>query len=291
MPEPKKFRREYQPTDPRTGLAIGPPQVFEADTRDELIDKIQGAHVAASVKLHETRRAVKLGNLMEPDPEQPILTFEERQLTADERTKLTNELRDPKTTSDAIVQLLEAKLGAPISVIRDRFREQEVEKRANYMRGQIELFKDAHPEYVECDHNLETMVAYLNKNKMALTKKNLEIAYDDLTADNLLTVQVVAASAPAPVTQVPASNGNPPEETIPPQATTDPAITGDSTEPRPRQSSSGLSARDTSATPTDAAPKAKGITAAEINSMGLDEYSERMKDPTFRKAVDDLYQA
>jgi hypothetical protein len=287
--EAKKFRREYQPKD-RNGNPVGPLQVFEADTQKELMDKQQAAHENATVKLHETRRAVKLGSLMEPDQERPIQTFEEVILTADQRVKMTNDLRDPSKTSDAIVQLLEAKLGAPIEVIRQQFREQEIERRAEYMRGQIDLFKNAHPEYVESDYNMETMVAYLNKHRMALTKKNLEIAFDDLVSSDQLTIQAPKQAVPVP-TPVVENNGNPLPETIPPVTTTVPAITGEPTDPRPRSSSSGLSNRDSSAVPMNEPLKAKGITPAEINAMNLEDYTLRMKDPAFREAVDKLYAA
>src|SRR5271166_2631312 len=109
--EKKKFVIQTQLKDPQTGDPVGPLQYFEADTLEELLEKKDAAHANAAVKLYETRKAVKLGILIEPDKDEPIPTYEEHLLTADERVRIDRMLKDPATQSEAINLLLEAKLG------------------------------------------------------------------------------------------------------------------------------------------------------------------------------------
>src|SRR5258705_13097245 len=94
--EKKKFTIQTQFKDEQ-GSPVGPLQYFEADSLEELLEKKDVAHQNAAVKLYETRKANKLGVALEPDKDEPIQTFEERPLTAEERVKLTKALNDPST--------------------------------------------------------------------------------------------------------------------------------------------------------------------------------------------------
>src|SRR6266481_2424044 len=180
---PKKWVREYQAKD-ESGLPIGPPQRFEADTKGELIDKLAAAHENATAKLYQTRREVKLGVMLEPDPEEPILTFEPRQLTADERVRLTKDSSDPAKSSEALRTLLEAELGAPMETVRANQRDAELNKRVVSIQAAIAQFKRDTPEYVECEQNSNNMKRYMEKGKngkpLRYTVNNLKIAFEDL---------------------------------------------------------------------------------------------------------------
>lgn len=289
--EKKKWVREYQPKDD-SGNPIGPLQRFEADTQQELIDKLAAAHENASSKLYQTRRAVKLGAMLEPDPEEPINTFEPRQLTADERVKLTKDLSDPAKAAEAHRILLEAELGAPIETVREGLRDREIQKRVEAIRGAIAQFKRDTPEYVESETNSENMKKYMEKNNLRYTAKNLKIAFEDLSNDGLIVVQAPKAAVIEPVAAVtPAVTPAPATpEVIPPVATTAPAIPATPTEVRPKQSSSGLGRDNSSAAPGVEAPKTLGITIRDINKMSATEYNEKLRDPEFRKAVEKLYE-
>jgi hypothetical protein len=299
VPEKRKWVREYQPKDEH-GLPVGPPQRFEADTQQELIDKLAAAHENASVKLYQTKKAVKLGTMLEPDKDEPIQTFEERPLTADERVKVGKLLNDPNTQADALKILLEAQFGAPVESVRQVLREAEIDKRVKRIRECIAEFKLAHPEYVESELNRDTMTKYLDKHNMPYTKKNLEIAFEDLTQDGLLTLKAPKAEVPKPASGDPAPNAAAPAgtETIPPPSTNAPAIPVEPTEVRPKQSSSGLGRENSSAAPVSGAPKVTGITIREINSMTSDQYAKALRDgiparnitaAEFAKAIQDLY--
>lgn len=297
VPEKKKWTREYQPKD-ENGLPVGPPQKFEADTQQELIDKLAAAHENASVSLYKAKKANKLGTMLEPDKDEPMQTFEERPLTAEERIKVNKLLNDTNTQADAMKILLEAQFGAPVESVRQVLREAEIAKRVERIRESISDFRKAHPEYVESESNRDTMTKYLDKHNMPYTKKNLEIAFEDLMQDNLLTVRAPQAAVlpSAPVTPVAAAPAV--EPTIPAQPTQDPAIPVTPTEVRPKQSSSGLGRGDSSAPPSSAAPKTVGITVREINAMTSDQYAKALREgiparnissADFNAAIKELY--
>lgn len=289
----KKWVKEYQPRDPNTGDAIGPKQVFEADTQQELIDKLAAAHENASVAVYKTKQAAKLGTLIsvEPDPDMPVKTYEEKVLSADDRIQLAAALKDPANTPHVIKKLL-ASFGIPADDIRELLQERENQKRIDFVNQQVALFNEAHPEYVGSDFNNDKMLRYLNKNDLACTKKNLEIAYADLTSEGLLTIRAAEQPTPeAPVTPEPEVAAAPaPELAIPASATTAAPISAPATEVRPKSSSSGLSSRGSSAaSATGAAPKVAGITAQDIIKMtsedfdyalqhGLYNYTNEIKD-------------
>jgi hypothetical protein len=289
---PKKWIETYQPAD-ENGLPVGPLQRFEADTQKELIEKLKAAHMNASVKLYQTRKAVKLGAVLEPDPDEPLQTFEERQLTAEERVKVTKMLNDPATATEAYKIMMEAQFGASAEVIRARFRQLEINNRVENIRDAIEQFVKETPEYVESQSNGELIKKYMEKHKLRYTAKNLKIAFEDLMESSLLTVQApkVEKTTPAPAASAELVAAAPaPEPAIPAQVITPaPAIPAVPTEVRPRQSSSGLGRSNSSAVPEVTALKTTGITIRDINKMTAKEYQESLKDPEFRKQVDALY--
>ena len=144
------------------------------------------------------------------------------------------------------------------------------------------------------------MTKYLDKHNLPYTKKNLEIAFEDLMQDNLLTVRAPKAEVPKPASGDPAPSAAAPagSETIPPTSTQPQAIPGPVTEVRPKQSSSGLGRENSTAAPASGAPKAVGITVREINSMTSDQYAKALREgiparnitaAEFAKAIQDLY--
>lgn len=286
----KKFQIDYQIEDDN-GNAIGPPQHFEADTQKELLDKVAAAHKNASRKMYDEMKKRKFGDIIAPDPETPIQKFEARPLTADERVRIANASKDPATAIEAYQQMIEATFGAPIEKIRNTLQYSEVRQRIDQSDYESRLFAAAHPDYYPSDANKEKILTWLEKHTppLAITKKNLELAYEDLTASNMLTLRPPErVSAKPEEVQAP-----PPPAAIPPAATADPAITGPTTEVQaplvPKQSSSGLGRSDGSATPPATPPKAPGITMAQINRMTSIDFDRRVReDPVFKKAVEEM---
>lgn len=290
--EKVKFVREYQPTD-RNGLAIGPKQRFEADTLDELVDKIAAAHQAASAKVYETIKAAKLGDLIaKDDDEEPVYDFQPRALTADERVKLTKDLVNPETAPAALENAISAVFGAPVAVIREQLRENTVAKLSEKARVTVDRFIQDHPEYIPSPGNQSLLIKYMQKHNMSFNKKNLESAYQDLRSADLLTVQAPRPAEPkpaetpaAPAPPVAAEPATPPAPAIPAPVTQTPQ-NSEPVEPlRPKQSSSGLSRADAGNQPPPAPAKTQGITINDINRLTSDQYAEALREGLYEYAV------
>jgi len=291
--EPKKFSTEYQIEDDN-GNPIGPPQHFEADTQKDLLEMVKAAHKNAAKEMYKTKKAVKIGNLITPDPERPLNKYERKPLTADERVRIANAMKDPQTASDAAKTMIEAELGVPFDVMRDSLQYLEIRRRIEEAQEQTDLFLRAHPEYVNADSNKEMILKWLEKRNLAITHKNLELAYEDLTSTNppLLIVQrpTPPPQSAAPTTNeivTPSASSAPlVQPAIPAEPTQAPAIT-ETPEVRARVSSSGLSRSDGTATPT-AVPKTKGITLQQVAQMNSVQYEKWLKDPANAEAVKEL---
>lgn len=290
----KKYSKVYQIKN-KNGEPVGPPQVFEADTKDELIDMLTTAHQNAASSFYETKKAVKLGLLMEPDSERPVQEFVERPLTADERIRLTNEMSNASTQDSAFTKLLESKFGAPLSVVRENLQEVEQNKYMRAVAEEIRKFKLDFPDYVESDSNRDTMRDYLLKKGWPVTRKNLGIAYTDLLeeGDILVVRQPVREEIVVDPADAASSENQPalPSETEITVPVTEVAPISVSTSVvRPAVSS--MLGRGSSSVPAAPAIQVKGITIQEVNAMTATEYAKRCAiDPEFVKQIEALYAA
>lgn len=286
----KKYSKTYQIKN-ANGEPVGPPQVFEADTKDDLIELLQHAHESAAAKFYETKRAVKLGLLMEPDPDRPVQEFVERPLSADDRARVVEESKNPATYDAAMTRWLESKFGAPIGVIRENLQEVEQNKYIRFVNEQVEAFKMDFPDYVQSGSNREALVKYLQKKDWPITRKNLGIAYTDLLeeGDILVVRQPVdetlevapVAEASAEVTPAPSTE---PEITVPVAEV--PPNSGPSVV---RPAVSTTLGRGSSSVQTAASVTTKKITIQEVNALTAAEYTKRCADPEFVKQIEELY--
>lgn len=74
----------------------------------------------------------------------------------------------------------------------------------NVQAQQILAFTNSTPEYWATEDNFKIIAEYLNNHSVPLTLRNLEIAYNDLTEDDLLELRPKPAeSAPAPASIAP----------------------------------------------------------------------------------------
>ncbi len=131
------FRKEYQPKDPQTGEPYGPPQVFEADTQEELVNKLAAAHENASVRLYEIKRAAGVAALMDFDPDKPIRQFKSRLLTADEKVRIKQLRSDPSTAEEATRIEMEALLGTSIAEVHQMLTNAEIQSHREFIQGQL----------------------------------------------------------------------------------------------------------------------------------------------------------
>ncbi len=97
QPKPK-FRREIQPKDD-AGNPIGAPHVYEAESEQELLDKMADGIANGTKKIRELTRQVKLSPVETPkaiegaELAEEIPTFSPRVLSADERFALSQKFR------------------------------------------------------------------------------------------------------------------------------------------------------------------------------------------------------
>jgi hypothetical protein len=276
------FTKTYQPKNPQTGEPYGPPQKFEAETMEALVDKIAVAHENAAVAFYDTKKQLKAERVMTPDTGRPLRQFASRQLTGDERVKIANLRKDPNTAIDATRIEVEALLGAPVDAVLAQLNEAEANRIAGLAREAVAIFLENTPEYIECDVNQEAMEKFLLKKELPVTVKNLQIAFDSLSEDKKLALR-----QPKPTTEaVPAAIPTVEPQVEPVSEQTSPI--SDAPAPTPRTASTGLSARGSSAPQNTPTPVKVGLTHRDIAKMSAAEIAKGLSDPEFVKQLDAL---
>lgn len=260
-----KYRKEYQLKDD-SGKPIGPPQVFESDDPQEVIDKLAEAHQHASRKIAELRGKIQ------PDTAQPIPEYKPKSLSADEKWKLTQELTNPDTADSAFDRLFEARVGASPEQVRTTLRKVSETDRKIDERAEAEAFYDYNQDYQPCLQNLENLNKFFEQNpNYARTRKNLELAWEEMKRGGLAVLKSTEQ----------------PKEAAKPEAEIAPQT-------RPRGSTStALFSQHTSAQQRGwETRKANESFAEEVRKMTQAEYKRRIiSDPAFRQKVDNLTQS
>ena len=161
----QKIVREYQVRDDQ-GNPIGRPTHLEADTWEEMSAKQQAAHENAMRLAERLRKRAEVRPEFK-QPEENIETLTETQLL---------EIQKDLDSKDE-VKIAQAKANIDINEAR-KARIQARRERDNQLAIQASYqFKKAHPEYNPCDANNQLLLEYLQKENLAWTAQNLEIAY------------------------------------------------------------------------------------------------------------------
>jgi hypothetical protein len=198
LPASPKFRRVIQPVD-EAGQPLGSPHVYEADTQEDLDEKMATAIAHGTRKIHELSRQITLESPALPQgaiPEEQIPVWKPRDLTEEEKFIVKT---DPEKAFDIQHQ---ARYG--MSVEDKRKLDEETASNSRVMRAKAEtdVFTEDHPDYYGCRENREAMVQYITKNRMAWHHTNLELAFQDLSAKGLLKTRpepvAAARTEPAP---------------------------------------------------------------------------------------------
>jgi hypothetical protein len=186
-----KFRREID-----LGDGSGK-QVFEADTPEELIDKLTKAQENATRKIRQLNRQVKA---TARKPQQPAAQPKQpRVLSADEQFQLATEIQtNPLAAFD---KLFEATTGFKPDEFRAHMGEFEQIKAERDAQVAVQGFLNDHAtDYFPTPRNYQAIQNFLDSNGLPLTSENLEYAFDELTTSGLLE-QRPAAPQPAPSAQ------------------------------------------------------------------------------------------
>lgn len=272
-PPQGKIRRVIQPKDEK-GNPIGSPHVYEGISEQEVMDKMADAIANGTLRIRQfaLREKTIAGEALKvpegAELEEEIPEPKPRELTADERFRIAEKIKNPDTVVEAYRELYEATTGRkPEDEARAKV---QVERNASITRSHAEAnaFAEAHPEFRICPENSTAMLAYMSARKMALTKKNFEIAFKELSADGLLLTK--PEEAPPPAAVVPAPEPPAPAPVVAAPAAPEVAPRTEAPAARAKTAFPSAITRD-QATGTGA-PKPKKPSAEELAMMNADQY-------------------
>lgn len=266
-------------------------QKFKGTTVKEVADKLLVAQLNASDKIRRQER--ELRTHVKPDVEgyAPV-EAKPRSLTADERLSVTTQLDNAAQAPEAIVKVVEAATGVPLSEIGKKVSQGDVDKKVADAKKEAADFCAEHPEFYQCAHNSAVMQNYLRLHRWLPTKKNLTLAFEGLAEQGLLR------QAP----DEPESTDGGEEPPTDPRATRIEEPTGNptsrepetriATRPRGVVASSGIRSSDTSLNGRPQRSTQPKYTIAQIESMPIKEYDWKMANESgFEKLVNDLYES
>lgn len=250
--EKKKY--VVQPKD-KDGNPMGQPSVYEYETEQELIELMANSVASGTTKIRELTKAQK--NVPEDAERAPEYTpSKTRELSADDKFTLANELRDPSTVADALDRYYEARTGRKP---QDAAKVQDLtfEQQRAIQTGLIcDRWMGRTQGYYDCQENADTMMGWLKDRKLPVTEKNLTVAFRELKQELLQPEKddpetPNAEPTPAPRNEEPPANAN-----RQPRSTEFTAVT--------REDAKASSAR----------PRKEPTTARDIALMDPDEYAE-----------------
>lgn len=203
-PNPRKFSRTI-PIKDKDGNSLNP-QVFYGATEQELADRMADSIMHSTLKIRELTLKEKMAAAQKaPEGAELTSTIPEpkpRDLTADERSRIAEQMKDPATVVEGYRELHRATTGrTPEEEIAAKER-MERESAITATQAAAKAFIDAHPEFYSTKENGRIMGEYLASHAMATTSvRNYEIAFKELSADGLL--QTMPEEAPIPEVVVP----------------------------------------------------------------------------------------
>lgn len=285
-------RHTWQPTD-ENDKPIGGAQVIVYRTEQEKFDKMQEKTVLLLRQLRKERREKALGAAEErvDDAEkfQNVVEFKPRDLSADERFKISQGIANPETFADARDQLFESAFGASPKVVADILNEaQRSSIRQRAVENYIEFLSTT--GFYDTPENRALVTGWIGTRNLAPTVANFSIASSRLKEAGLLQEAPVVHQDPVPPPP-------PVEEVVPvaeepkPQVPTTPLpalVAQESQAKRHSHVPSGLTA--SIASPAGSLPvDGVSLTLADIDKMTGDEYKQRIRtDPKFVLLVNQL---
>jgi len=306
-PVPVQKRYEYQPVDEHQ-RALGGRQVILYTTQDELVEKLQLQNVELIRKLRSVSRDARLGRSKDdiaPEVEriEPLVNFTEKPLSAEDRFTISQQLNDPEKFESARDKLFESAVGVTPDILRKTLNETQMQTQQLVARQNAQEWLYQHPEFYQCQENIDTVVDYMVKNGLKPVVKNFEFAQTQMQEAGLLLsspivreapVPAPVIPAPAPVVEAPKLQEPAPESVrineIPvPQGGTPPAVIP-TVEKRQSHAPSSLNNRISSSTGNNAsaASEIEKLTYADIERMPSDEYKRNLTNPAFAKHVNEL---
>lgn len=289
---------EYQPLDEHN-RPMGGKQVIKYRTGDELASKLSEQNTLLIRKLRQVTRENRLGTSTENIPSEAarftgITELKPKDLNADERFQITQDLNDPEKFSSARDRLLESAVGVSPAELRRMLNDQQMtilqlrakENFLSFAQQQAFLTGDNTTD----QENAQTLTDWMFKNQLAPTVENFQLASSQLRSAGLLNEAPVVQQVP-----VPQRTAVVPVESVVPQAQEPvvPLVRINEPEPvqlkRHSQVPSGLNDRVSSASGVPPASATdNSLTLADIDGMSADQYKKAAKNPSFLPLVDRL---
>lgn len=292
-----ELRYTYQPKDD-AGRPMGGAQVLKYTTQEELIEKMQEQNTLLMRKLRSETRKNRLGISdeevipAESQRFQSPVEFNAKELTPDQRVKLSRDLLDPERFSEATDTFFESTLGVTPEALRSTLRAQQEAILVLQAKQETDAFLQSNPGYFKCQENYEAITNWMVKNNLAPVRDNFQAAHDELHRAGILI-----EGEPTPIALVPQPTPPIPEPEVV-------AVVEEAPKPVSRIASGLTRGQAADAgIPVKAGDDivyevvARGVPnkvlrgMAAVNAMPSDEYKRRLiTDPNFSKKIDKLEQ-
>ena len=243
---------------------------FKGKSHKEVADQLLKSQANANREISRLRR---------PDTARvPLpLKTELKTLTDADRLRLSTEITDPDKVVDAVTEIVTHAQGASPREITTRLRTMTDEQRDQYYRDEAVAFVQATSDYYPVQQNRDKLFAALKESGLDLTRNNLALVFQTLSDQGEMIAWPTEPTDGRPKPNGKLSEDEPSPEPNPPSPTNT----------RPRSISSGIRSSDASAS-APPPPMPKKLTRADIERMPRAEYQEKLKNPAFRRAVDEL---
>lgn len=205
-----KMIYKYQPTD-TDGTPIGREKRYLYSDHNDLVSQLTKANSNADKFIHEVKTGKRK---IEGDPAVARPEFKAREMSKDEQVSTTMGLQNPEKSRDSIRQYLEAELGAPLDVVRGTLQNASG-MAIRQLAQEWSLENEANGYYIHPE-NAQSMVTFLEQNKLDYTRKNFDLAFEELKdslvqrpSDNSqVTVQTPVQQTPSAETPSQTRNTN-----------------------------------------------------------------------------------
>jgi len=248
---------------------------FKGKTMDEVADALADSQVHANREISRLRK---------PDTGRAQIRVEQKDITPEDRLRLSEEITDPRKVVEAVEEIVTKRTGISPNKLGNEFGRMNAQEQDRYFGEEATAFREENPDFYPVPQNRDLLFDEIRANGWDFTRNNLSIALQTLRdRGNLIPwpddsqEQIPQEPIPAPVMQ-PAYSGNGYANG---QTTAQPAPS-----PRPRSVSTGLRHSDASAS-APPPPQRKQYTRADIERMSRAEYNDKLRsDPDFRRQVD-----
>jgi hypothetical protein len=248
---------------------------FKGKTYKEVADRALDSQANANREISRLRK---------PDQGRTPFKAEPRQLTPDDRFRLSAEITDPAKVVEAVTEIVTAQQGAPPQDVGRTLSEQDQQEANKWYLAEARKFAMANADYYPVPQNRDALFEELFANKYDVTANNMTIAWQTLKERG--DTVPWPSEAESEVFQYQLRNPAEPAKPNGQTAAAQPPAEPNTPSPRPRSIATGLRNTDASALPPPPRRKAQ-VTRADIERMSRVEFTQRLQaDPDFRKQVD-----